>query len=139
MNFNYFLSETVFEFLLQAVDFVAEYGWKFLPDYRFDPESGQWRHRRGRPSAVMTLEDVSYRSGKMEYRTRTATEPEWVLESYLKEALACAEVVQSMEPSEIEDDPPLSEDFEHLRWFPLPGEILQPIREDGDGGALPSG
>jgi hypothetical protein len=132
MNFNYFLSETVFEFLLKAVEFVTTHGWKFLPDYRFDPETGQWRHRRGRPMAVMTLGDVSYRSGKMEYRTRTATDPEWVLEGYLEEALTCAELVQSTESGDTEADPPLSEDFEHLRWFPLPGEILQALRDDGD-------
>ena len=48
VNFNYFLSETQFQFLLDAIHLVATDGWKFLPDYTFCPETGLWRHRRGR-------------------------------------------------------------------------------------------
>ncbi len=40
VNFNYFLSETVFEFILQAIHLVARDGWKLLPHYRFDPIPG---------------------------------------------------------------------------------------------------
>ena len=31
MNFNYFISEAVFEFILDAVDLVARDGWRLLP------------------------------------------------------------------------------------------------------------
>ena len=36
VNFNYFISEAVFEFILDAVDLVATEGWRALPDYDFD-------------------------------------------------------------------------------------------------------
>src|SRR6185312_6648650 len=49
VNFNYFISEPVFEFLLDAVDLVASDGWRFLPDYAFEPATGLWHHRAGRP------------------------------------------------------------------------------------------
>ena len=49
VNFNYFISEAVFEFLLDAVDLVATDGWRLLPDYAFEPATGLWRHRAGRP------------------------------------------------------------------------------------------
>src|SRR5206468_772242 len=42
MNFNYFISETVFAYLLDAVHLVAEQGWKLLPDYAFDPATALW-------------------------------------------------------------------------------------------------
>src|SRR5690606_26130954 len=120
VNFNYFLSEGVFEFLLEAVHLVANEGWKLLPHYRFEPATGLWHHLGGRPDPAMRLSDLRYRSGKLEYRSRHATEPEWVLEGYLKEARdvvarAAAEASEANAPS-------LSEDFESLRWFVLSSE-----------------
>ena len=129
VNFNYFLSEAVFDFLLKAVDFVAEHGWKFLPDYKFCPQSGQWRHKDPRPSEVMTLNDVGYLSGKMEYRTRTATEPEWVLKGYLQEAEERGSALGGRDFHDSPADPKLSADFELLRWFPLPSEIVDELKE----------
>ncbi len=126
VNFNYFLSERVFEFILDAVHLVADKGWRALPDYELEPATGIWRHRRGRPKAAMRLGDVSYRSGKMEYRSTHSREPEWVLASYLDEARKILDA--DPDPRLAIVDPPLSTDLEHLRWFPLPGEILAELR-----------
>lgn len=45
INFNYFISQEEFGFLLDAVEFVAEYGDRFLPFYDFDWHNGAWRHK----------------------------------------------------------------------------------------------
>jgi selenocysteine lyase/cysteine desulfurase len=130
VNFNYFISETVFQFILDAVHFVATHGWKLLPHYRLDVATGQWQPRRSRPAAARRLLDLSYRSGKLEYRSLHATEPEWALESYLKEAeriVAEAEAELRAAPP-FADDPPLPEDLERLRWFPLPSEIARELQ-----------
>ncbi|MCA9678752.1 MAG: aminotransferase class V-fold PLP-dependent enzyme, partial [Myxococcales bacterium] len=129
VNFNYFLSEAQFEFLIDAIHLVATDGWKLLPQYRFHPETGLWHHRRGRPDPAMHLADVSYRGGKMEYRSRHATEPEWALAGYLDEARrilgdAATGYAGVADPG----DPPLTADFEHLRWFPTPGEVLAELQ-----------
>ena len=47
INFNYFISEAVFDYIVEAVRLVAEHGWRLLADYRFDPATGLWRHRGG--------------------------------------------------------------------------------------------
>jgi hypothetical protein len=47
VNFNYFISETVFDFILGAVELVASDGWRLLPHYRFEPSTGLWRHSGG--------------------------------------------------------------------------------------------
>ena len=47
VNFNYFISEPVFEYILQAVALVAREGWRMLGEYRFDPARGLWVHRHG--------------------------------------------------------------------------------------------
>src|SRR2546421_6914966 len=60
VNFNYFISETVFDFILAAVDLAAAEGWRLLPDYRFDPLTGLWTHRGGAPEPPLSLRDISY-------------------------------------------------------------------------------
>ncbi len=123
VNFNYFLSEAQFQFLLDAIHMIAEHGWKLLPDYRFAPETGLWHHAAGAPDAAMRLADISYRAGKMEYRSRQATEPESALPGYLDDARRIfAEAVDGRR-GRVARDPLLTPDFEHLRWFWLPREI----------------
>ena len=130
VNFNYFISETVFDFILDAVHFVATHGWKLLPHYRFEVATGQWRPRRARPAPARRLHDLSYRSGKLEYRSLHATEPEWALEGYLEDAErfgAAAEAELRAAPP-FAEDPPLREDLEKLRWFPLPEEVARELQ-----------
>lgn len=122
VNFNYFLSETVFDYLLQAVHLIANEGYKLLPQYTFDPMTGLWAHRRELASPVMRLTDLSYRGGKLTYRARHASEPEWVLPSYLEEARRFFDAAVRDLSFEAPRDPITSADFEVLRWFPLPGE-----------------
>ncbi len=126
VNFNYFISEEVFSFLLRGVHLVADHGWKLLPHYRFEPDTGEWLHRRGQPQPPMGLDDVTYRCGKMEYRSRHATEPESALGGYLREAkriltAAAAAPLPAHQPEE------LSAAIEHLRWFPLPDEVAEEL------------
>lgn len=124
VNFNYFISDSVFDFILEAVEFVAEHGWKLLPEYHFEPDTGQWRHARWERSGVKRLTDLSYRSGRLEYRSRHASEPEWALSSYIGEArkIVDAYVTAKADAEAPPASAPLS--FEPLRWFPLPGEVL---------------
>jgi selenocysteine lyase/cysteine desulfurase len=136
VNFNYFISEEQFEFLLRAVELVASDGWRLLPDYQFEPQSGQWRNRRARQESVKRLSDVCYTSGRLEFRSQRACEPESVLPGYLGEAervfAAAAEAAKGMECA---PGPVLSEGFRRLRWFPLPQEALAELlgREQEEG------
>ncbi|MBV8756033.1 MAG: aminotransferase class V-fold PLP-dependent enzyme, partial [Deltaproteobacteria bacterium] len=128
VNFNYFLSETQFQFILDAIHLIANDGWRLLPHYSFNPDTGEWRHRRATNASVMRMAEVSYRTGKMEYRSRHATEPEWALPGYLEDArriiAAATDEFRTMELEEA----PRTPDFEELRWFPLPSEVLDELR-----------
>jgi selenocysteine lyase/cysteine desulfurase len=123
VNFNYFISETVFDYILDAVHLVAEAGWKLLPYYRFSLDSGLWRHRDYRESLELGLADVSFQSGRLEYSGRLVTEPESALARYLDEArqiVAAAEDEFGGDRKSVA----LPEELEHLRWFPLPNAPL---------------
>jgi hypothetical protein len=135
VNFNYFISEGVFQYLLDAVEFVAEHGWKLLPHYTFDVATGIWKHKRFRPDVALRLTDVTYRSGKLEYRSRSAIEPEWALPTYLNDAQRIVAEVASEYAALDVRDPPLPVDIESLRWFPLPSEVVADPERHGEGRA----
>ena len=61
LTFNYFISEAVFDYIVDAVHLLAREGWKLLPLYRFDPDSGMWQHRAA-PDRPETLCDLPPRS-----------------------------------------------------------------------------
>ena len=84
VNFNYFISEAVFDFVVEAVDLVAREGWRLLPQYRFDPLTGLWLHRGGAPEPPLSLLDVRYEDGAMRYAAHRHREPESRLGAYLR-------------------------------------------------------
>ena len=125
VNFNYFISETVFGFIVDAVNFVAEHGWKLLPHYAFCPQSGRWYNRiRPMAQSMRSLDELQYRDGGLQYASRHVTEPEHVLPRYLELARGIVAEAEAKLRAETLEDPELSADFETLRWFPLPGEVL---------------
>jgi hypothetical protein len=119
ITFNYFITETVFQYLLDAVDLIAREGWKLLPLYRFDPASGLWQHRDHAGWGPPSLEHVLHARPA---RLRTA--PESVLANQLEQAREIIGKVHARPVAGPLDDPRLSEGFERIRWFPLPSEGL---------------
>ncbi|MGZ8660745.1 MAG: aminotransferase class V-fold PLP-dependent enzyme [Actinomycetota bacterium] len=120
VNFNYFFTERVFDYVLDAVDLVATHGWRLLPRYRFDPPTGMWRHVDGQPEPPMSLRDVRYEGGEMIFVGHRHRAPESALARYLEEGRAIlAEAPLPVVSPSVE----VSEDFEHLRWFWLPEEV----------------
>ncbi len=59
LNFNYFLDEEEFDYLLDAVVFIADFGERFLLDYSFNPLSGQWVYRRAEHPEVLKFDDLA--------------------------------------------------------------------------------
>ena len=129
VSFNYFISDAVFEYIVRAVELVAEHGWKLVPQYRFSIESGLWRHENGPVEPPMRLAQLSYDSeGRLTFPRHDDRAPESALEGYLAEAEALfaslPDPYADGEPAHVADER-ISEDFEHLRWFDLPAESLR--------------
>ena len=125
VSFNYFISEAVFQYLVAAVDLVATSGWKLLPEYRFEPQTGLWRHRRGAVEPPLRLSMIGYdpATGEMlRPPLDQARAPESALSGYLAEAAAVFAAAASWTG---EGDATLSPEFEHLRWFELPTASLE--------------
>jgi selenocysteine lyase/cysteine desulfurase len=123
INFNYFISEAVFDYIVEAVRIVARDGWRMLGEYRFDVERGIWVHRHGPVEPPLRLDQISYGSdGEMRYPRHGDTAPESELATYLKDG---AELLAATTPADLSALPDsVSADFEHLRWFDLPKVCL---------------
>ena len=123
VNFNYFISEAVFTYIVEAVRLVARDGWRLLGDYRFVPATGLWRHRQGPGEPPLRLRQVEYDAmGHMLYPRHKGRAPESALKGYLDEARAVLLAATPAAEDTIADL--VSADFEHLRWFDLPPACL---------------
>jgi len=126
INFNYFISDVVLDYIVAAVALVAEHGWRLLPDYSFDTATGLWRHRDGPVEPPLRLSQVGYdpESGAMTYPRHDEPVPESALAGYLEQA---REIFAAAPGAAAGDDgsATLSADFEHLRWFELPAACLR--------------
>lgn len=130
VNFNYFMSSEEFEYVLDAIDFVATNGWQFLPLYKFCPLSGLWRHRNWKAPSPMSLDEVRYVAGDMTYPHRHAQAHGDCYTRYLDHAnriLADLKNNSLSGPTETTGNlAPANEDFESLRWFVLPEDLSPP-------------
>ncbi len=123
ITFNYFISETAFGYILDAIHLLAREGWKLLPLYRFDPATGLWHHRDAMPDPPTSLRDALGSAPR-----RLARAPESALADQLEVARRIIRTIETRPPAAPLDDPIVSDEFERVRWFPLPGEGLEQLR-----------
>ncbi|MCC2033738.1 aminotransferase class V-fold PLP-dependent enzyme [Microbacterium allomyrinae] len=129
VSFNYFLSDAVFDYIVDAVSLVADHGYKLVPRYRFSPDTGLWRHASGLVEPPLRLAQLGYDGeGRLTFPRHDDRAPESALAGYLDEARDLLESLPDPyadgQPAHVADDR-LSADFEHLRWFDLPAESLE--------------
>jgi selenocysteine lyase/cysteine desulfurase len=125
VNFNYFISDEVFDFIVEAVHIVADEGWRLLPAYHFEPATGLWRHRTKPAGPRVSLGDIRFEPDGLSYPDRRRTEPPERFAEYLAEA---RRIVAEADPSDPEPPPAgVGPDFERLRWFHLPHELAEEL------------
>ena len=127
VNFNYFIGEATFEYLLAAVELVAERGGDLLGDYEFIPGSGLWRHHDHACFDGLSLDDLCYEDGRLQYAGAALSAPESALHEYLKQASELMTAARDRAGRADRAAPTglttvLSAEEERLRWFPLPSE-----------------
>jgi selenocysteine lyase/cysteine desulfurase len=124
VNFNYFIDEDTFQYLIEAVKLIAAEGAALLSGYSFEPMSGLWRHRDAdRISPPMSLREVDYSGGAMTYpdRRRRSDQLDLAHFSQLARDEVASAKAHPLTPMTLADT---TDDFEELRWFPYPHEIV---------------
>lgn len=135
LNFHYTMDEDTFQYVLEAINFVANEGWKLLPQYTFYQETAEFVHVSNKKFTHRRwLHNISYESGKFEYRMPinerlTPKESAKELRKYMLEARTIVDnalVDKSMLVAQQENI--LRESAEQLRWFIYPGQALRELQ-----------
>ena len=144
VNLNYFIPQHVADYVVEAVDLLARHGRRLLPQYRFDPATGLWRHERASERPAHRLTDISYDDdGTMTYpRTPASAAVGSVtdLAGYLAQArdLLAGLPEPSEEAPGAQGHPCLARVPQDLHWFDLPQQCLPPATRTvapGSGGS----
>ncbi|CAL1261749.1 unnamed protein product [Larinioides sclopetarius] len=118
-------------FILEAVALVAKHGWKLLPQYIFNPETGEWKHRKHQVFLSRKwIGSISYKTGhfvakESNIEKGTPKKPRDLLEEVVEIFQnSTSEAMRKFTP-----DQQLIFDAEssELRWFLLPSEAKQYI------------
>lgn len=127
VNFNYFIDDEAFEYIVEAVTLVAEYGDRMLPQYRFDPLTGLWRHREGPVEPPLRFARLRYdEDGQLRYPSTDDVAPAGARAAALADARRLLESLPEARGSDADLTPLLGADAERLRRFRLPAESLPP-------------
>jgi selenocysteine lyase/cysteine desulfurase len=121
VNFNYFLSDTVADYIVEAVRLVARDGWRLLGDYRFDTTTGIWTHHAGVVEPPLRLGAITYDEDGMHAPTSQLAADESLLQQHLDDG---AKILREACEPDLTPPAGVSDDFEHLRWFDLPATAL---------------
>ena len=131
INLNYFVTDPVADYLIEAVDLTARHGWRLLTDYRFDPTTGLWRHRTGPARPPLRLSDITYTAtGQMNYPRDDRRAPVTALPGYLEDARRILASAGSASGPATHPSAPqpagtcLDRADAELSWFELPAECL---------------
>jgi selenocysteine lyase/cysteine desulfurase len=116
VNFNYFIDDATFDYIVEAVHIIANRGAALLTEYRFEPDTGRWHHNAASHEPAMRLRGVSYDSGTMSYENHRKHGPSNLQRLLLEADQRCSDAAAGAAPGW--EVPATSADFEALRWFP---------------------
>ncbi len=123
VSFNYFITDIVADYIIEAVHIAANEGHKLMPWYRFDPTTALWTHAQREARPLLSLDDLHYSAGTLEFTALRTTESEEALPGYLARARALLARAEPGAHPPSSGAPAWSPEFEALRWFTLPGEL----------------
>ncbi len=117
ISLHYVMDNLEVDYMLDAIDFVAEYGYRFLPRYDFDMHTGAWQHKQDAVSLETFSIDAALKCPGYQSRGLTSSERALLYQSFLVEAERLAkELAMAGEPEDFRFD----EDLDELRFFPVP-------------------
>lgn len=149
MSFPYFMDASEVDYILRAVHFVANDGWRFLPQYRFDARTGSWTHilRLNCSFDTKRLREFTELIGGEESLSRTSAmrnaiggterwsdaETTLSVATHRAENLALAKKIATISVSksdvlDAESQTRLDASYEPLRWFAYPQDALSMLK-----------
>lgn len=130
-SLHYTMSDETVDFVLRAVDWVATHGWKLLPDYAYERNTGEFYHPSMKKfPGRRWLGDLDFSSGKARFDDDLhLPAQEHSRESYFDDANALLKRKKTEKRSQLS----LVPGTEHLRWFLLPQEAASLLVDHHQG------
>ena len=71
MSLPWFAPDEIIDYIIDALIFIAEEGWKFMVHYDINMDTAEWKHvSKLKSGNTFSLENISYGKGFLEYRPR---------------------------------------------------------------------
>jgi len=117
ISLHYVMDDIEVDFILNAVEFVADQGYRFMPLYDFDVYSGAWVHKSDSGnlegfSLEAALECRGYKS-----RALSQSERKHLYSAFLSEA---AELAAELAKDQAPEEHSLDTELESLKFFSVP-------------------
>ena len=129
LSLPWFAPDEVIDFVLDAITFVADQGWKFMVDYDINTVTGEWNHiSKMKSKYSFRLQKISYNKGFFEYRPQQSAGRNTLEPIKLEDTLSNAQHQLTKLTSKINEiyAPDLTGLFQgelaRLRWTILPCE-----------------
>ena len=163
ISLNYFVDSAQVDFVLKAIRIVADIGWACLPQYIFNADTAEWKHRRhdslqarsrkwlgaidftkddisGASTQFETADDVAVKVGAEYYEECLASGEELLRAALANPTLDVPGSAAGLGTKAISSQSLLLTDEQHqgLRWFLFPAEALQMLQQKNNNGSLPA-
>jgi selenocysteine lyase/cysteine desulfurase len=116
LSFNYFIDDDEFDYILSAIELVAQFGWRLLPAYFYDTEAGVWRHKG---STVMHRDPIS----GIDWQLPPPRRPQRFEPALADELQTSRLVLQDFYNEDSPEAMVFGAELEALRWFVTPAEV----------------
>lgn len=117
VSLHYVMDDIEVDYILNAIEFVADQGYRFLPQYNFDIHSGAWQHKADSGYLEGFSLDAALDCGAYQSRALSEGERKLLYSAYLHEARTLsAELASEQAPEEHS----LEAELETLKFFSVP-------------------
>lgn len=125
INFTYFMSESVIEYILAAIEMLASQAIHLLPLYDYDKEHGVWNHRQSVTQYQPNLSSLDWLKQSIKNVKETANTGDGVngLSACLKQAKDELSHLNSVNTETLAQTPLISAGNTSLRWFWLAEDL----------------
>ena len=121
ISLHYAMDDIEVDFILDAIDFVAEYGYRFLPLYHFDMSTGVWTHKVDCVCLEGFSLDDALECGGYQSRALNKGERKLLYGAFLAEAEnIAAEMDEGFKPDVQEE----RRELEELKFFSVPEDSV---------------
>ena len=121
VGFHYAMDDAEADYLIDAVEFVAEHGYRFIPLYHFELDTGTWTHAKSRAQYEHLSLEAALSAVRVEPTARSSAERTKLYSQFLDEARLRA---KALSPSAAGNDSKLAGELGDLQSFALNRDCL---------------